>query len=213
MTMMLQVNRANRRVASPSCWVQIAAVVLALAAPAVAHAAPSGGGGGAGGLLSIDPGMAFFTLVIFIILLTVLGKFAWRPLLQGLKQREQAIRESVQAAADAQARVDQTRKQLEEKIAEVQRQAAEQLTQAKTEAVRVADMIRRKAETEAQGIKDQAIKDIESARDQALMDIAGRTADLSVAIAGKILRREIGPIDRDRLLQESLGELNGATGR
>ncbi|NNM84979.1 MAG: F0F1 ATP synthase subunit B [Phycisphaerales bacterium] len=213
MTNILQVNRASRRCASWNCRVQTAAVALALTAPAVADAAPSGGGGGAGGLLSIDPGMAFFTLVIFVILLAVLGKFAWRPLLQGLKQREQAIRESVQAATDAQARVDQTRKQLEEKIAEVQRQAAEQLNKAKTEAVRVADMIRRKAETEALGIKDQAIKDIESARDQALMDIASKTADLSVAIAGKILRREIGPIDRDRLLQESLGELTGATGR
>ncbi len=54
--------------------------------------------GGGGGLLSVDGGLAFWTTLTFLILLFILGKFAWRPILTALKQREEAIKESLAQA-------------------------------------------------------------------------------------------------------------------
>ena len=180
-----------------------AAVMSPTAQAAVRHAHHGGGGG----LLSVDPGTALFTLVIFIVLISVLGKIAWRPLLKGLESRENAIRDSIHAAAEAQAQVEQTRKRLEEKIAEVQQQAALSLQQAKADAAKAAELIHQRAEAESKAIKDQALRDIQTAKEQALLEIAASAADISVSIAGRILEREINVSDRQRLLDESLGQL------
>ncbi len=199
--------------AAALAWLLLGAVAIppvhaAAAASGVGH----GAGGGAGGLLSVDPGMAFFTLIIFILLVTVLGRYAWRPLLRGLQQREQAIRQSVQAAAEAHARVEQTRRQLEEKIAEVQREAALELQQAKQDASRAAQTIHQQAQAESKALKEQALRDIEAARRQALDQIAVQAVDLSVAIASRILEREVNPTDRQKLLDESLTQLSDIAG-
>ena len=186
-----------------------AAVMSPTAQAALQHAHHGGGGGG---LLSVDPGTALFTLVIFVVLISVLGKIAWRPLLKGLESRENAIRESIHAAAEAQSQVEQTRKRLEEKIAEVQQQAALSLQQAKADAAKAAELIHQRAEAESKAIKDQALRDIQTAKEQALLEIAASAADISVSIAGRILEREINVSDRQRLLDESLGQL-GSTRR
>ncbi len=185
-----------------------AAVIFPIAQAAAASAQPGGGKS----FLSVDPGTALFTLVIFLLLIAVLGKVAWRPLLKGLESRENAIRDSIHAAAEAQAQVDQTRKRLEDKIAEVQQQAALSLQQAKADAAKAAELIHQRAEAESKAIKDQALRDIQAAKEQALLEIASRAADLSVSVAGRILEREINVSDRQRLLDESLQEL-GAISR
>ncbi len=159
---------------------------------------------GTGGLLSIDPGMALFTLVIFLVLLAVLGRYAWTPLITGLKRREDAIRENIEAAAAAQAKVEQTRRQLEEKIAQVQHAAALQLQQAKADAARAADAIRQRAEAETKALKDQALRDIQMAQQQAMRELAVKAADLSVDIAERLLQRHLNDVDREKLLEESV---------
>lgn len=170
---------------------------------AAAPAQPASGQG-TGGLLSIDPGMALFTLVIFLVLLAVLGRYAWTPLITGLKRREDAIRENIEAAAAAQAKVEQTRRQLEEKIAQVQQAAALQLQQAKADAARAADAIRQRAEAETKALKDQALRDIQMAQQQAMRELAVKAADLSVDIAERLLQRHLNDVDREKLLEESV---------
>jgi F-type H+-transporting ATPase subunit b len=173
----------------------------------------SGESAGSGGLISPDPGMALATFVIFVVLLIILGRLAWPPLIAGLKRREDAIRESIQAAADAQAEVERTRKMLEEKIAEVQLQAAAQLQQAKSDALKAAEKIQQNAESESRALKDQALRDIAAARQQALEQIAELAANVSIKVAARILEREITPSDQQRLVTESIEELSAAEQR
>ncbi len=205
-------DKAKRDTRTPVRWLTVVAALAISGSCGMAHAATSGGGGGGNPgatLMSINAGMALITLLIFIALLLVLSKYAWRPLIEGLKSRENAIRESIQAAADAQAQVEQIRKQLEEKIAEVQRQAAQQLQQAKADAAKAADLIRQRAEAESRALKDQALRDIDVAKQQALTDIANRAAEFSVEIASRIIGREINANDQRKLLDESLAQLSG----
>ena len=147
------------------------------------------------------------TTIIFLVLLVVLKGTAWKPILGGLKARETAIRNSVEAAAKAKAEAERTTQELEAKMAEVQRQAAQSLQQAKADAVKVADSIRQQAETEAAALKDRTLREIEGAKQQALSEINSHAASLATAVASKILKRSVTVDDQQRLVDDSLAEL------
>ncbi len=197
-----------RRVAVARWSIPVAATVVTLSGASMAFASNGSKSAQEGAsLMSIQVGMAVITLIIFILLIVLLGKFAWRPLITGLKRREDAIRESIRAAAEAEAQVERTRKNLEEKIAEVQRQASIQLQQAKADAAKAAELIRQHAEAESRAIKDQALRDIQNAKQQALSDIARQSVELSARMAGKILARSLTINDQQRLIDETIAEL------
>jgi F-type H+-transporting ATPase subunit b len=147
------------------------------------------------------------TITIFICLLLVLRVTAWKPIMAGLKSREQAIRDSIEAAQKAKADVDRTTRELEAKMAEVQREAAQQLAQAKLDAVKVADTIRAQAEAESTALKDRTVREIDAAKQQALSEINIHAAALGTAVARKILQRDVTADDQQRLVDESLAEL------
>jgi len=147
------------------------------------------------------------TIAIFVVLVLVLSKTAWKPILTGLKNREQAIRDSIEAAQRAKADADRTTKELEQKMAEFQRQAAAQLNQAKIDAQRVADSIRQQAETESAALKDRTLREIGAAKEQAVSEINTHAAELGTAVARKILQRNVTVDDQQRLVEESLSEM------
>jgi F-type H+-transporting ATPase subunit b len=152
------------------------------------------------------------TIIIFGVLLLILRGAAWKPILEGLQNRENAIREGVEAAARARADAERTTRELEQKLAAAQAAAALQIQQAKADAQKLAEGIRSQAEAEATSLKDRALRDIEAAKQQAVAQINGHAADLATAIARKILQRNITVEDQDRLVSQSLEEIgkNGA---
>ena len=176
----------------------------------VVNAAPAAEEHADGGDLKskeLDPKTLVVTITIFICLVIVLRFTAWKPIMAGLKNREQAIRDSIEAAEKAKADVDRTTRELEAKMAEVQRQAAEQLTQAKADAVKVADTIRAQAEAESAALKDRTVREIDAAKQQALTEINSYAATLGTAVARKILQRDVTVDDQKRLVDESLAEI------
>lgn len=151
-----------------------------------------------------------FTIAVFVALVLILRATAWKPILQGLKAREEAIRNSIEAAAKARADAERTTRELEAKMAEAQRQSAQQLVQAKADAQKLADAIKAQAEAESTALRDRTLRDIEAAKQQALAEINTHAADLGVAVARKILKRDVGAGDQQRLVEESLAELAAA---
>ena len=155
----------------------------------------------------LDVGTLLVTIVIFVCLFIVLRATAWKPILTGLKAREGAIRDSIEAAAKAKADAEKTTKDLEAKMAEFQRQASQQLQQAKADAQKVADTIRQQAEAESAALKDRTLREIDGAKQQALSEINTYAAELGTAVARKILQRNVNSDDQQRLVDESLAEL------
>jgi F-type H+-transporting ATPase subunit b len=147
------------------------------------------------------------TVLIFLCLVLVLGRTAWKPIMLALQNREQAIRDSVEAAKKAKEAADVATRDLQTKMAEVQRQAALQLLQAKADAVKVADAMRAQAETESAAIKDRTLREINAAKLQAVAEINSHAAELGTSIARKILQRNVTPDDQQRLVDESLAEM------
>jgi F-type H+-transporting ATPase subunit b len=171
------------------------------------EAAGEGHGGGDVVGSELNAGTLIVTIAIFICLFIVLSQTAWKPIMAGLKNREAAIRDSIEAAKKAKADAERTTRDLEAKMAEVQRQSALQLTQAKADAQRLADSIRTQAEAESAALKDRTLREIDAAKQQALTEINSHAAELGTAVARKILQRNVTVDDQQRLVEESLAQL------
>lgn len=161
-------------------------------------------------LLDVDLGSAIWNLVIFLLLLVVLAKFVWPPILQGLQQRDEKIRGDLEQAEranrDAQAALSQYKTQL----AEAQREAQRIVEHSRGDAQRVAAQLKEQAQADLTQMRQRAEADITAAKEQAIADLYEQTALLATQVAGQILKREIRPEDQQSLVQDSLSGLAAA---
>ena len=148
--------------------------------------------------------MALCTLIVFVLLLGLLAKFAWKPIQTGLHRRERSIIDRIE---DAKRSADEAAAQLAEyraKLAAAGQEAQELLTKARREGEASADAIRRAAQDTAARERDRAIADIQAAKNVAVTEIAGRAADMAVLLAGRIVRRELREQDHTAMIAEAL---------
>jgi len=165
------------------------------------------GGEGGGGPFAGDIGNALWTVVIFLLVVTVLGKFAWGPLLKGMQAREEFIRASLeQAKHDREAAAAQL-KAYEGRILVAQGEATALLEEAR----RDADAVRRRLQEEAQGearqIVERARREVALATETAKKDLHDYAAELSIQVARRVLGREITPADHERLIATAIDEI------
>jgi len=165
-------------------------------------------GGGEVNLFAGDLGNAIWTLVIFILVIVVLGKFAWGPLLSALQQREQFIRSSLQEAKDDREAAEARLQEYEARLQEATAEATQILDQGRQDADKAKVRIEETARTEADKLLERAKREIDLARQSAIKDLYATSAELATDIAGKVLKREMSPKDHERLIQESIEELN-----
>jgi len=147
------------------------------------------------------------TIVIFAILVAVLGKYAWMPILNGLKAREDKIRKDIAEAEAVRAKAQATLDEYNRQLAAAEQKVRQMLDQATRDAENLATQIRARAQQESEETKERAVKDIDAARDQALSEIYQQTAELATRVAEKIIRRNLNPDDQRDLVNQSLQEL------
>jgi F-type H+-transporting ATPase subunit b len=180
-------------------------------APADAHGAPAGGHGAAEpNPLEAQPALSIWTLVVFIGLFALLGRFAWKPLLAALHQREHHLQHVLEET-------ERARNESEGLLAEHRRQMARAadevraiLDKARHDAQVAADQMIKQAQDEAEAARQRAQRDIAAARDQALAEIWQTAAETAVAVAGRVLATELTPEEHRRLLDAAIRELPAA---
>jgi F-type H+-transporting ATPase subunit b len=179
---------------------------------APAHDASHGGSEGSSNPLELQPGLAIWTVVVFVLLLLLLGRFAWQPLLRALHQREHhlqhVLEETERARNESEALLAEHRRQMARATDEVRAL----LDKARQDAQATADQLVRQAHDEAEASRQRAQRDIASARDQALAEIWQKAADTAVTVAGRVLSTELTPDDHRRLLDAAIRELPAAAG-
>jgi F-type H+-transporting ATPase subunit b len=185
------------------------AICLALAAhPLVAHAAEGAeNSGDKPGLLQLDIYSILWVLVIFIILVVVLYRTAWKNVLAGLTAREQRIRNDIAQAEAARHKAEESLAQYNKQLADAEARVRDLLDKARSDAEQIANGVRVRAQEEAQTIREKAEHEIERAKNDAIAQIYEQTAVLATSVAEKILRRSLNPDDQRDLVTRSLDQL------
>ena len=186
-----------------------AAVAMWCPLARAAEGSAEAGGEPTSPLYSVNQGLitGVATIVIFILLVAVLGKYAWGPILSGLKAREEKIRKDIADAEAARAKAEATLREYNQQLATAEQKVRDMIAKATTDAEQLAASIRARAQQEGEETKERAMRDIENAREQALSEIYAQTAELSTRIAEKILRRNLNADDQRELVNQSLQEL------
>ncbi|MFA5863696.1 MAG: F0F1 ATP synthase subunit B [Phycisphaerae bacterium] len=150
---------------------------------------------------------SIWTLVIFILLLIVLGKFAWKPLLSALKNREDQIRRDIDSAKAQNLEAEKLLARYQDQLAGAQAQAMEVIKKSAVEAEHVRDQILAHGQEQARHAIEQAKDQIEQAKIQALKELYSKSAKIAGDLAAKILQREVNSEDHRVLIQHGLDEL------
>jgi F-type H+-transporting ATPase subunit b len=187
--------------------------VLAAAAapPELEHAAPgqeaAGHAESESNLFAGDLGNAIWTLVIFLLAVFLLGRFAWGPLLSTLQERERFIRDSLaQAKADreaAEARLAEYTHKLEEARAE----ATEIVDEGRRDGEVVKAKIEGEARAEATKLIERAKREIDVAKKTAIRELYATSARLATEVAARLIKREVKAADHERLIGEAIDDL------
>lgn len=154
--------------------------------------------------LTIDPDLAWYTMVVFVLLLLVLTKFAWKPLMKGLEQREKTIANMID---EAKRNNDEAAAKLlayEQKLAEAATEAHEVVLRARRDAVAAGEKLIEEARAGADRERQRALADIEAAKNAAVQHIADQSANLAFSLARKLIHKELRPEDHATLIRESL---------
>lgn len=163
-------------------------------------------------LVKVDPGLYIWTIATFLVLAWLLRKYAWQPLLKALEERQKTISAAVEHAREAREQLEKAQANASQLMAQARSEAEAFLVQARNDATVLRQELRDKAAAEAESITKNAEKQIQREAAKAVESIRKEAVDLSVAIASKLIRRQVSAQDQDALLQESLKEI-GRTGQ
>ncbi len=159
------------------------------------------------GLLQPNIASCVWVLIIFVILVLILYKTAWKNVLAGLKAREERIRGDIAQAEATRAKAEASLAEYNQQLATAEVKVRDLISQASADAEKIAAGIRMRGQQEAEEIKETALKDIDASRKQAIAEIYEQTANLSTSIAAKILRRNLNADDQRDLVNESLQQM------
>lgn len=180
-------------------WILI--LLWVVASPALAA------GNGESNIFAGDLGNAIWTLVIFGVVLFVLGKYAWGPMLESLQQREKFIRESLEQAKSDRESAEARLKEYEEKLTAARAEATAIVEEGRRDADEARRRIEDDAKAEADKMVGRAKREIQIAQQTAVRDLYATSAALATDLAARVLRREVKAEDHERLIAESLDEL------
>ena len=148
--------------------------------------------------------LIFWEIVSFAILLFLLAKYAFPPILQTLDERERKIRESIEAAERQRAEAERRMAEYDAKMKAAQKEAEALVEQARARAQHLLDENERRLTQEAERIRASAARDIEQERRRAIDEVRAYTTDLALRVAEKLVERSLNDADHKRLAEETL---------
>jgi F-type H+-transporting ATPase subunit b len=194
------------------CWPAVRVILPALfvvaAAPAPAPAAE--GGGAAAELFAPRLDLTIWTLVVFGLLVLVLRKYAWGPILDGLKARELRLRGALDEAHQARDDAQKLRDDLQAEMDKVHDKMRALLDEARRDGQAVKDKMVAEARAEIQAEKDRARQEIQTDSSRARQELWSQAAQLATLVSAKVIGRSLTADDHRGLVDEAVAELQSA---
>jgi F-type H+-transporting ATPase subunit b len=161
-------------------------------------------------LVQPDPGLFIWTIVTFLVLLALLAKFAWRPLLEALDSRQNAIRKSLDDAQQAKVELERIQHESAQIVSKARAEADAIVTRSRDDADRLRGEMKQKAKADADAVVKNAERQIQLETARALLQIRHEAVNLSVMIASKIIQRNLSGEDNARLIEDALKQVEAS---
>ncbi|MEK6677133.1 MAG: F0F1 ATP synthase subunit B [Planctomycetota bacterium] len=158
-------------------------------------------------LLDWDVGSAFWSIVVFVILLVVLRATAWKPILRAMQDRENFIRDSLDQAKKNREESEVKLKEYSDKIVRAHAEASAIVDEGRRDAEVLKKKIEDAGKKEAAAIVERARKEVGLATDSAIRELYTLSAKLATEVASRIIQKELDGKQHERLIQESIAEL------
>jgi F-type H+-transporting ATPase subunit b len=158
-------------------------------------------------LLSAEPGLIVWTIVTFLLLLGILWKFAWNPILGALEAREQAIQKTIDDAERLQGEAEAVLQEHHRRLAETRAEGNRILDEARQAGEHMQQDILEKARAEAEKVLERAHRQMELETEQAIQTIRAQAADLALKAAEKVIERSLTGADHRRFADQAVAEL------
>jgi F-type H+-transporting ATPase subunit b len=191
---------------------QRALFVLALMATAVPAMAAEAEAEGTPNLFAGDLGNVVWTVAIFVLVLVVLGKFAWGPLLKALQARESFIHDALARAKRDRDEAEARLREYEERLASARAEATAIVDEGRRDAEVVKRKIEEAAKVEADKMIDRARREVHLATVTATRELYDLSARLATDLAARVLGREITAKDHERLISEAIDGIESGSG-
>jgi F-type H+-transporting ATPase subunit b len=158
-------------------------------------------------LVQPDPGLFIWTILTFLVLVGLLARFAWRPLMDALDRRQATIAKSLDDAQRARQELERLQRESAQMMASARAEAEAIVSRSRSDAEALREELKQKARAEAAAIVKNAERQIQLETARAVQQIRQEAVDLSVAIASKILRRQVSKEDNEGLIEETLKQV------
>jgi F-type H+-transporting ATPase subunit b len=149
----------------------------------------------------------FFQVVNFLLLLYILNRFLFKPLLARMDERSSKIEKGLEDAETAARDRELARAEREAAVSEARKEAAEMIARANKIAEDTRNEILGEARTEAEKVTERARQEINAEKDRAMAELRAQVAELALAAAGKLVRSEMDSATQRRLVEEFLAEV------
>jgi len=161
-------------------------------------------------LVKFDPGLFIWTILTFLVLVALLTKFAWKPVMQMLDVRQEAIKKALADADIAKRELERLQEESAQIIRKARVEAESIVSKSWSDGEKLREEMKVKAKAEADAIVKESQRQIEIETGRALRQIRSEVADLSIAIASKLIQRNVSKEDNDRLIQDTLKQIDSS---
>lgn len=184
---------------------------LLFSAAVVAPAAASGGGGGSS-LITPDAGTMFWTFVTFLLLVFLLRRFAWKPLIGALDARESSIQQTMDKAGQDRAEAEKLLQQHRELLDQARRERAEAVAAGQQDAEKLKAEILEEARRQREQLLQQTQAQVAAEMREARADLRQAAVELSISAAEKLLGKNLDDATARRLVEDHLTDLERSAG-
>lgn len=161
-------------------------------------------------MLEVHGGLLAWTVITFLLLLVILRKIAWKPIIEALENRERDIRDALNAAEKARAEADKVSHDYDEMIKKARSEVQQIVAEGKVTGEKVRTSIEENARLKAAEMLENAKGQIEAEREKAIREIQAVVVDLSVKAATKVIEKNLDTDDNRRLIEKTLMEIGKA---
>jgi F-type H+-transporting ATPase subunit b len=158
-------------------------------------------------LIRPEFGLTFWTIACFILLVAVLSKTAWKPLMQAVEERERALKRDREGAEAARAAAEKVKAELDVRMASFRKEVQSRMDEARAAAEKEKDVLIEEARKHAGIIVETARREIDAQKLEAARELKGKVAELSVLAAERILMKQLDHRANTDLASKYLAEL------